>query len=191
MARGRKYIPRISDALLEHYLSTFGAVVIEGPKWCGKTTSAARKARSELRLADPANNHQNRRLAELNAKYALEGVRPRLIDEWQEVPAIWDAVRYECDQAHGAPGQFLLTGSATPHKNAQPTHSGAGRFGRVRMDTLTLAEQGISSKATSLASLFAGSEPQGASKLSLEDIADIVCKGGWPVTTTQATLKST
>lgn len=175
------YIPRIADAQLADYLATFGAVLIEGPKWCGKTTTAARQAASELRIADPVSNYQNKRLAELDVATALDGDRPRLIDEWQEVPATWDAVRYECDRAGGLPGQFLLTGSATPQERMRPVHSGAGRIGHLRMDTLSLMEMGISNGKTSLAALFAGEDPAGVSKLSLQDVAHAICRGGWPV----------
>lgn len=176
----KTYIPRIGDAQLEECLQTFGAVLVEGPKWCGKTTSAARLAASELRIADPANNYQNKRLAETDVSLALQGDHPRLIDEWQEVPATWDAVRYACDQAAGAPGQFLLTGSATPREKNMPLHSGAGRIGRVRMDTLTLSEMGLSSGDTSLRGLFDGAGPKGISTMGLADVANAICHGGWP-----------
>lgn len=174
------YISRIADTQLSDYLATFGAVLVEGPKWCGKTTTAARQAASELRIADPAGNYQSKRLAELDVASALNGDRPRLIDEWQEVPSTWDAVRYECDRASGVPGQFLLTGSATPRERMRPLHSGAGRIGHLRMDTLSLLELGISSGETSLAGLFAGENPKGVSKLSLGDVAHAICRGGWP-----------
>ncbi len=174
------YISRVSDTQLSEYLETFGAVLVEGPKWCGKTTSAARQAASELRIADPANGYQNKRLAELDVSAALDGARPRLIDEWQEVPATWDAVRYACDQASGRPGQFLLTGSATPREGDRPVHSGAGRIGRLRMDTMTQSELGLSSGTTSLADVMSGGKPRGASKLTLGGVAEVVCRGGWP-----------
>ena len=178
----QNYINRISDAKLTEYINTFGAVLIEGPKWCGKTTSAARRANSELRIADPSNNYQAKRLAENDVSTALQGDRPRLIDEWQEVPATWDAVRYACDQAMGLPGQFLLTGSATPREREAPLHSGAGRIGRLRMDTMTMQELGTSSACNSLKDLFEGSVPQGASSATLSSIAESICRGGWPVT---------
>ncbi len=174
------YIERISDGELRESLDTFGAVLVEGPKWCGKTTSAARLAASELRIADPANNYQNRRLAQLDVSAALRGERPRLIDEWQEVPSTWDAVRYECDAAWGEPGQFLLTGSATPRERDMPVHSGAGRIGTVRMDTMTLAETGDSDGSCSLGALFEGEPPRGAGRLTLGRVAELVCHGGWP-----------
>lgn len=176
------YIDRIGDELLENYLQSFGAIVVEGPKWCGKTTSAARLAASELRIADPANGYLNRRLVELDVSRALEGERPRLIDEWQEVPATWDAVRYACDEA-GVPGQFLLTGSSTPRKQHRPIHSGAGRIGHFRMDTLTLYELGVSSGSSSLRGLFEGGCPSGVSNLGLDDVAELACRGGWPAVT--------
>lgn len=175
------YVDRVSDAMLADYLGTFGAVLVEGPKWCGKTTSAARAAASELRIADPTNNYQNKRLAELDVATALQGARPRLIDEWQEVPSTWDAVRYECDQAQGEPGQFILTGSATPRRKNRPIHSGAGRIGSVRMDTMTQQELGASAGTTSLKALFEGDAPQGVSQMSVKEAAEAVCRGGWPV----------
>ncbi len=174
------YIPRLSDELLKDCLDTFGAVLIEGPKWCGKTTSASLQAASELRIADPANNYQNKRLAQTDTATALKGERPRLIDEWQEVPATWDAVRYECDQAQGRPGQFILTGSATISDMSRPIHSGAGRIGHLRMDTLTLQELGLSSGESSLGALFTGEAPAGKSQMSLGDLATAICHGGWP-----------
>lgn len=174
------YIPRLADEQLAYNLMTFGAVVIEGPKWCGKTTTGLQQAASQLRVADPRGGYQNRRLAELDPSEALRGARPRLVDEWQEVPALWDSVRYECDESHGEPGQFILTGSATPHAESRPVHSGAGRIGRMRMDTLTLQELGISSGSTSLRALFEGKPPKGASRLSVRSIAECICQGGWP-----------
>lgn len=174
------YIERLADAELAESLKTFGAVLVEGPKWCGKTTSSARQAASELRIADPSGNYQNRRLAQLDVMAALSGDRPRLVDEWQEVPATWDAVRYLCDEAGGKPGQFILTGSATPREHDRPVHSGAGRIGRVRMDTLTLQEMSISTGESSLSALFDGEAPAGVGKASAGDIANWVCHGGWP-----------
>lgn len=174
------YIERISDAMLREYLQTFGAVLVEGPKWCGKTTSASVHAASELRIADPANSYQSKRLAEVDAVAALRGARPRLVDEWQEVPSTWDAVRYECDQAGGVPGQFILTGSATPREAARPLHSGAGRIGRLRMDTMTMQELGTSTGETSLRALFAGGHPEGISTATVRSVAEAICRGGWP-----------
>ncbi len=183
---GTLYIKRLTDPLIEEYLSVFGAVVVEGPKWCGKTTSSSRVAASEIGLANPAGRFQNRRLADTEPALALAGQRPRLIDEWQEVPHIWDAVRYACDEAHGKPGQFILTGSSVPRPKKErgandPMHSGAGRFGRVRMSTLTMFEMGKSSGAISLSGLIDGKRyATGPSPLGLEDVAETVCRGGWP-----------
>ena len=196
----RTYIPRLSDALIAESLGTFGAVVVEGPKWCGKTTSTQRHARSELRILDPAGQFQNRRFARADPASALAGDRPRLIDEWQEVPMLWDAVRYSCDEASGAPGQFILTGSSVPKPKSGatrdadiPTHSGAGRIGRVRMSTMSMAETGASSGEVSLAGLMAGKRYGSApSSASLGTYAELVCRGGWPaavaMTTRQAML---
>ena len=157
---------------MEEYLKTFGAVLVEGPKWCGKTTTASRQAASELRIADPSNNYQNKRLAEIDVATALEGARPRLIDEWQEVPSTWDAVRYSCDQVAGQPGQFLLTGSATPREEKKPIRSGAGRIGKLRMDTMTLYEMGLSSGKSSLEKIFSGESPAGVSAMTLQKLAE-------------------
>ena len=174
-----RYIPRLVDEQLEDYLSTFGAVSVEGPKWCGKTTTAAQHARSKTNMADPTGSYQARRLATLEPSLALQGDRPRLIDEWQEVPSIWDAVRYQVD-SDGARGAFILTGSATPRKDSQPSHSGAGRIGRLRMSTMTLQELGISTGSISLAGLFGGEHYTAASSMPLSDVARQVCRGGWP-----------
>ena len=184
------YIERISDTMLKEYLETFGAVLVEGPKWCGKTTSASLQAASELRIADPANNYQNKRLAELDVASALQGARPRLVDEWQEVPSTWDAVRYECDQAGGAPGQFLLTGSATPREEKRPLHSGAGRIGRLRMDTMTMQELGTSTGETSLRDLLSGGHPKGFSTATVSSVAEAICRGGWPAACGLATERA-
>lgn len=141
--KNREYRPRIIDAQVDEYLSTFGAVCIEGPKWCGKTWTAQYHSQSAIYIGDPSGNFQNRRLAETDPSLILEGERPRLVDEWQEVPSIWDAVRYQVDQSTQK-GNFILTGSATPnHKGI--LHSGAGRIGRLRMRPMSLFESGDSS----------------------------------------------
>lgn len=145
-----RYIARCIDRLIERDLSIFGAVLIQGPKWCGKTTTAQRFAASSLSLSDPAGGFAALQLARLDPAQAVVGSAPRLIDEWQEEPKIWDAVRFECDRRMGEPGQFLLTGSATPNAASQPMHSGVGRVSRLRMDTMTLLELGISSGSVSL-----------------------------------------
>lgn len=187
------YIPRLVDKQIDDALATFGAVLIEGPKWCGKTTTAQRAARSSIMLSDPAGNFSARQLADVDPAAAIEGDRPRLIDEWQEVPKLWDAVRYECDR-EGKAGLYILTGSATPRDANAPMHSGVGRVAHVAMGTLTLAELGISSGEISLAGLLMGEgQTHALGRLSgVSDIAEIVVRGGWPGavggTTTQAVL---
>ena len=123
-----KYMPRVVDKTIKDYLKIFGAVCIEGPKWCGKTWTSSYHSNSEFLIADPTNNFQNRSLAQISPDLALAGDTPRLIDEWQEIPAIWDAVRYEVDR-RALKGQFILTGSSTP-KIKGILHSGAGRIAK-------------------------------------------------------------
>ena len=177
-----EYMDRCIDRLIERDLGIFGAVLIQGPKWCGKTTTAQRFAASSLSLSDPANAFAARQLAELDPAKAIVGSMPRLIDEWQEVPQVWDAVRFECDRRMGEPGQFLLTGSATPRDADQPMHSGVGRISRLRMDTMTLFELGVSSGTVSLGSLLAGDAVKTAvgSIVGVDGIAELLCRGGWP-----------
>lgn len=178
----RSYMRRCIDRLVERDLGIFGAVLIQGPKWCGKTTTAQRFALSSLSLSDPSGGFAARQLAELDPAQAIVGRTPRLIDEWQEVPKIWDAVRFECDRRVGDTGQFLLTGSATPRDADQPMHSGVGRVSRLHMDTMTLFELGISSGAISLGGIFSGKPVKTAlgSIGGLSGIAELLCRGGWP-----------
>ena len=155
----KNYRPRIMDKTVEEYLVTFGAVCLEGPKWCGKTWTSSYHSKSEIYLGDPAGNFQNRQLAELSPALVLQGESPRLIDEWQEVPPIWDAVRHAVDQSTRK-GQFILTGSATPnHKGI--LHSGAGRIAKLRMRPMSLYESGGSSGKVSLEKLCHGTEKVG------------------------------
>lgn len=174
-----EYLPRLIDQQVETYLQTFGAVCIEGPKWCGKTWTSAHHSKSAINIGDPAGNFQNRQLAELSPELVLEGDTPRLIDEWQEVPPLWDAVRYKVDQT-SVRGQFILTGSATPnHKGI--LHSGAGRIGRLRMRPMTLYENGVSSGQVSLEALCQGElSPVMTGEVSLETLVDAIVRGGWP-----------
>ena len=124
----KDYRPRLIDNIIDSYLEAFGAVCVEGPKWCGKTWTSSYHCQSEIMLGNPDGNFQNRQLAQMSPSLVLEGETPRLIDEWQEVPQLWDAVRYKVDQ-NGNKGQFILTGSATPnHKGI--LHSGAGRIAK-------------------------------------------------------------
>ena len=177
-----KYIERLCDKQISEYLKILGAVLIEGPKWCGKTSSAKRQAASVFELADPANNFQNRALAQMDMEHVLAGKKPRLIDEWQEVPAIWDGVRCGVDKVKSK-GQYLLASSPTPDDLAK-IHSGAGRFGRVSLQTMTLRELSVSSGEASLKKLLQGkfSPTKYAipGKLKIAQIASLVSKGGWP-----------
>lgn len=173
------YKPRIIDAKVEEYLSAFGAVCIEGPKWCGKTWTSAQHSKSEIYIGDPANNFQNRQLAELSPELVLTGEAPRLIDEWQEVPPLWDAVRYKVDQT-AEKGQFILTGSATPnHKGV--LHSGAGRIAKLRMRPMSLYESGDSSGQVSLEKLCHGEVTTAMTgEVDLSKLIELIIRGGWP-----------
>ncbi len=173
------YKKRIVDDIIDEYLSAFGAICIEGPKWCGKTWTSAVHCNSEIFIGDPAGNFQNRKLAEMSPSLVLEGERPRMIDEWQEVPQIWDAVRYAVDQSRSK-GQFILTGSATPnHKGI--LHSGAGRIARVRMRPMSLFEAGFSSGKVSLQALCEGNfVPAMTGEVNLHSLIEYIVRGGWP-----------
>ena len=174
-----KYIPRIIDAAVERYLATMGAVCIEGPKWCGKTWTSSYHSNSEFLVGNPDNNFQNRALAEMSPALVLEGETPRLIDEWQEVPPLWDAVRYTVDQ-RSKKGQFILTGSATP-KRKGVLHSGAGRIGKLRMRPMSLYESGDSSGKVSLQALCEGKlTPTITGEVDLRTLAHLTVRGGWP-----------
>ena len=173
------YKPRIIDTKVEEYLSAFGAVCIEGPKWCGKTWTSAQHSKSEIYIGDPANNFQNRQLAELSPELVLTGEAPRLIDEWQEVPPFWDAVRYKVDQT-AEKGQFILTGSATPnHKGV--LHSGAGRIAKLRMRPMSLYESGDSNGQVSLEKLCHGEITTAMTgEVDLTKLIELIIRGGWP-----------
>ena len=175
----QNYKPRIIDKQVEEYLQTFGAICIEGPKWCGKTWTSSYHANSKFFLADPAGNFQNRKLAEIDPNTVLEGPAPRLIDEWQEYPPLWDAVRYKVDQS-AQKGQFILTGSATPnHKGI--LHSGAGRIAKLRMRTMSLYESGDSSGQISLEALCNGTlTPAMTGEVDLKNLINLIIRGGWP-----------
>lgn len=173
------YKQRLVDETVEKYLHAFGAVCIEGPKWCGKTWTSRHHSRSEILIGSPEGNFQNRRLAEVSPSAVLAGEVPRLIDEWQDVPPLWDAVRYEVDK-RGKSGQFILTGSSTPkHKGIK--HSGAGRIARLRMHPMSLYEAGASSGAVSLKELCEGKlEAQLTGEVELETLTEFIIRGGWP-----------
>lgn len=157
-----------------------GAVLIEGPKWCGKTTTAEQIAASVLYMDDPEKKEQNISMSELNPKRLLKGEVPRLIDEWQLAPKLWDAIRFEVDHRDEL-GQFLLTGSAVPADTKDITHSGTGRFTWLTMRPMSLYESGDSTGEVSLKELFDGqNEIDGESDISIERLAFLVCRGGWP-----------
>ena len=173
------YKPRIIDRQVEEYLATFGAICIEGPKWCGKTWTSSYHSKSEIYIGDPAGNFQNRQLAQLSPALVLEGETPRLIDEWQEVPPLWDAVRYKVDQT-ARKGQFILTGSATPNRKGV-LHSGAGRIARLRMRPMSLWESGDSSGKVSLEELCHGClTPVMTGEVDLKKLIELIIRGGWP-----------
>ncbi len=175
----KKYKKRISDEILKFALESKGAVLIEGAKWCGKTTTAAQVAKSIVYMTNPKEREDNLRLADVDPSVLLQGDVPRLIDEWQIAPQLWDAVRFEVDQRDEF-GQFILTGSSTPPKKAKIYHSGAGRIRKMTMRPMSLFESGESSGEISLKALFAGERQSGKSSLNIEDLAFLICRGGWP-----------
>ncbi|MBR3902864.1 MAG: ATP-binding protein [Akkermansia sp.] len=174
-----KYRSRVIDEKVQMYLATFGAVCIEGPKWCGKTWTAQHHCTSSISLGDPAGGFMNKKLAETDPGIVLEGEKPRLIDEWQEVPPLWDAVRYAVD-ADGMKGQYLLTGSATPQRKGI-LHSGTGRIARLRMRPMSLYESGDSSGQVSLQEICEGCmKPAMTGEVNLNQVIRWVVRGGWP-----------
>ena len=179
----KDYKHRIADRLLARKLAGKGAVLIEGPKWCGKTTTAQQQAKSILDLGDGEVLKQSRQLMDLSPKTLLQGETPRLIDEWQTIPLLWDSIRSEVDR-RGDFSQFILTGSSVLPRATETVHSGTGRIARVRMRPMSLFESGESSGNISLKDLFEGGtiEPQ-LNKLGLEDVAFLICRGGWPQST--------
>ena len=174
------YRKRIADSILKRKLEGKGAVLIEGPKWCGKTTTAEQLAASILYMDDPEKKEQNIAMSELNPKRLLKGTAPRLIDEWQLAPKLWDAIRFEVEH-RGELGQFILTGSAVPTDTKEITHSGTGRFTWLTMRPMSLYESGDSTGEVSLKDLFDGmTDIDGASNLDIDRLAFLVCRGGWP-----------
>lgn len=174
------YRKRVADDILKRKLEGKGAVLIEGPKWCGKTTTAEQIAASILYMDDPEKKEQNLTMSELNPKRLLKGAVPRLIDEWQLAPKLWDTVRFEVDH-RGELGQFILTGSAVPADTKEITHSGTGRFTWLTMRPMSLYESGDSTGGISLKVLFENTEEvDGTANLSLDRLAFLICRGGWP-----------
>ncbi|WP_230974384.1 ATP-binding protein [Treponema vincentii] len=166
--------------MLKDKLESKGAVVIEGPKWCGKTTTAMQVAGSILRMDEPSKRETNIQMSEIDPGRLLKGNAPRLIDEWQIAPKLWDAARYEVD-TRGEEGQFILTGSAVPIESKEITHSGTGRFTWLMMRPMSLFESGDSTGEVSLNQLFENpSVIDGMNNLSIEKLAFLICRGGWP-----------
>lgn len=176
----KKYRKRVADDILKRKLEGKGAVVIEGAKWCGKTTTAEQLAASVLYMDDPESKAQNLAMSELKPKRLLSGAAPRLIDEWQLAPKLWDAVRFEVDHRDEL-GQFILTGSAVPAETKELTHSGTGRFTWLTMRPMSLYESGESTGEVSLKALFEEeNDVDGANTVKLDRLAFLVCRGGWP-----------
>ena len=174
-----KYKSRIIDSLVEKNLRIFSAVCIEGPKWCGKTWTSSYHANSDFFVGDPSGNFSNRMLAETEPYTVLQGDKPRLIDEWQEVPTLWDAVRSFVDES-GEKGQIILTGSSTPVSKGI-LHSGTGRIRNIRMNTMSLYESGDSDGLISLKDLCENKfEPKLLEEAKLERLAYLIVRGGWP-----------
>lgn len=173
------YRPRIVDSDLKRKLRGKGAVLIEGPKWCGKTTTAEQVSKSTLSVDDPSTVNTNKILSEIDPERLLTGDHPRLLDEWQVAPKLWDAVRHHVDR-HKGHGQFILTGSSVPADISETIHSGTGRFGWLVMRPMTLYESGDSTGDVSLASLFESQPISGCSDLDLDRLTFLICRGGWP-----------
>lgn len=173
------YRPRLVDERISHMLGLFGAVSIEGPKWCGKTWTAENHANSEIKLTDSAGPMSNRDYVSADVRRAFQGESPHLIDEWQDVPQIWDSVRNEVDKGQKK-GRFLLTGSSVPKREGF-SHSGAGRIGTVTMHTMSLYEMGDSDCRVSLKELFnKGIEMTECGDVTLEHLIHLTARGGWP-----------
>ncbi len=181
----KQYKHRIVDYVLERKLKGMGAVLIEGPKWCGKTTTAEIKAKSTIYMNDPKKSGMYIQLAKMSPQTLLEGETPRLIDEWQLTPSLWDTIRFEVDH-RGEEGQFILTGSAVPAKTDEIWHSGTGRFARIKMRPMSLWESEDSQGVISLNDLFMDRAKIAiCEEKSIDDIAYLVCRGGWPKATLQ------
>lgn len=183
-----EYKPRVADAVLEKKLKSAGAVLVEGPKWCGKTTTSEQHVKSINYVSDPVNLNKNMILAEMNINALLEGDKPKLLDEWQIIPQLWDAVRFAVDHSKGI-GQFIMTGSAVPleqDKQAKIHHTGTGRITSLRMRPMSLWESGDSNGGVSLAELFQNPDTPIFCEASaqIEDLAFLICRGGWPIATT-------
>jgi len=184
------YKTRIADQLLADLLQACGCVLVEGSKWCGKTTTAEQQAGSVAYMADPEEGPRNIQLAKTTPKYLLRGPAPRLIDEWQVVPPLWDAIRGEVDHRR-ALGQFIITGSAVPANRDQIVHTGTGRITTLLMRPMSLWESGDSNGSIQLSQLFNAPEQViGENNIDIEELAYLVCRGGWPMTTLTSNRKA-
>ena len=173
------YKDRFIDEKINRMLGIYGAICVEGPKWCGKTWTSRNHAMSASYIGDPAGNFMNKQLAEMDPSLVLDGEFPRLVDEWQVVPGIWDAVRYKVDQT-AEKGRYVLTGSSTPIMKGE-LHGGSGRIGKIHMRTMSLQETGVSSGAVSLMDLFNDSmQSKATGDISLDYLIELVARGGWP-----------
>lgn len=180
MAYKTNYRPRIIDSLLHQQLSAVGGVLIEGPKQCGKTTTAEEASNSQIYMSDPTNQKRNLSLAKLNPNLLLRGAPPRLVDEWQIAPELWDTARFEIDHRREV-GQFIFTGSAVPADRSKIFHSGTGRFAWLKMRTMSLFESSESNGQVSLRELFDGHlDIACTNDYDLEAVAFMACRGGWP-----------
>jgi len=176
----KEYYERIADQILADKLESKGAVLIKGAKWCGKTTTATNVAKSVIYMEDPEKKQQYLQMAEVNPARLLQGDVPHLIDEWQLAPKLWDAVRFEVDKRDDF-GQFILTGSAVPPDSSEISHTGTGRITPLLMRPMSLYESRDSDGSVSLFDLFSGDEDiDGSCGLDLDDIAFLICRGGWP-----------
>jgi len=176
------YKNRVADIILDRKLKSAGAVLIEGPKWCGKTTTAEQIAASVLYVDEPEKKEQNMRMAEIKPGVLLQGEKPRLIDEWQIVPELWDSIRFSVDHGKGE-GSYILTGSSVPADLSKAEHSGTGRFAVMKMRTMTLFESGDSNGEVSIKKLFEKDYKEdmaAINNIGIEDIAYLICRGGWP-----------
>ncbi|MDO5850801.1 MAG: AAA family ATPase, partial [Methanobacteriaceae archaeon] len=173
------YLKRIADIVLERKLASKGAVLIEGAKWCGKTTTASMQSNSTLYMHEPDKKTQNIELSEVMPSKLLEGNTPRLIDEWQIAPNLWDAIRFEVDKRNQF-GQFILTGSSVPVDTTKIFHSGVGRISRMLMRPMSLYESLDSNGQVSLSDIFDNKNIEGENEINLDRLAFLICRGGWP-----------
>ena len=174
----KKYLPRIVDKLVDDKLSYMGALLIEGCKWCGKSTTAGQHAKSKIEFQDPDKKNDYDFINNTKPSLFLDGEKPRLFDEWQMYPVVWDSIRTDVDKT-GLKGQYILTGSTKPKKGST-MHTGTGRFSRIKMRTMSLYESGDSNGKVSLKDILNGKDISATNDLELEDIAGVIVRGGWP-----------